>query len=79
MNVSPGQFPGVLHTDGALPRAHDEPSTPTLVLDQLALLVLSAPLPVRPARHSADQLWINTDHLGVRGSLLCRLVSYIPP
>lgn len=78
MNVSTGQFPGALHTDGALPRPHSEPSTPTLVLDQLALLGLPAPLPVRPARRSAHQLRIDTDHLGVRGSLLCRLVSYIP-
>lgn len=75
--VSTGQLYGELLPDRAFPWPHSEPSTPTLVLDQLVVLDLLAPLPTGRAFNAADQLWIAADHLSICGSLHCRLVSHI--
>lgn len=73
--VSTGQLPGALRPDGAFSRRDSQPTTPTLDLDELAFLDLPAPLPTRPVFSSADQLWIDVNHLSISGSLLRRWVS----
>lgn len=74
MIVPAGQLSGTLRTDWTIPWPHSEPCTPTLDPDQLALLVLPAPLPIRVASQSARQLRICSHPCSISGSLLRRLV-----
>lgn len=77
MKMSTGQLSGALRTDGTFSGHRSEPSAPTLVLDQLALLVLFAAVAIGPAIRTADQFWLRAHHLLLCGSLHCRLVSHI--
>ena len=76
MRLGSGRLPGAVFTDGPFPWPGSEPAPPALGPDQLAVLVLLAPVSPGSAPFSTRYLRISRHRPDLCVCLLCRLVPY---